>query len=96
MRPAFWEAVGACIRALAIMSRSHSGCGIQQDLAAFVKLMHIDMNCSDDVEILLRMQAQKNGMIPRLIHQIVGFRIFEVPNIFYMNCKNKHLRSKNK
>ncbi|QPS36704.1 hypothetical protein [Burkholderia oklahomensis] len=63
-RSAFWEAVTASIRAFAIMSRSHSGCGIQQDLTVFVKPAHIDMNYSDVVEMLLHVQTRRNGMIP--------------------------------
>ncbi|WP_156440815.1 hypothetical protein [Burkholderia sp. ABCPW 14] len=58
-------AVTGSIRTLAIMSRSHSGCGIQQDLTVFVKPMHIDMNCSDVVEMLLRTQTRENGAILR-------------------------------
>lgn len=62
--------------AFAFLSRSHSGRGIQQDLTAFVKLMHIDMNYGDVVETLLRAQTRRNGAVPISIYPRVKKEIF--------------------
>ncbi|WP_161788762.1 hypothetical protein [Burkholderia pseudomallei] len=74
-RPAFWRRWPDS-SAFAFLSRSHSGRGIQQDLTAFVKLMHIDMNYGDVVETLLRAQTRRNGAVPISIYPRVKKEIF--------------------